>query len=168
MIGRKLLISAFILVNVAAQVAQNVPSLPLPDLGRQALEQYGFWTGVNAYWRMFSPIHRMDWYWRTVVTDASGERELDTPPSVGRPGVGTTLADFREAKLLLNLWTRPPMQAAYLDHRCREERRSGRSPSSIRLELYTRPILPPAEAAARGDHRGGAWSSRVMAVWNCQ
>jgi hypothetical protein len=164
------LISAFIVLNVAAQVAQNVPLGRVPVLAQvgAALEQYAFWMGTNAYWRMFSPVHKMDWYWRTVATDPSGvEREIATPASVGSRDPVSLLTEFREAKLLLNLWTRVPMQAAYLDHRCRAERAAGYKPASIRLELFSRPIRSPAEAATLGDHRGEKWSAEVVAVWNC-
>lgn len=70
--------------------------------------------------------------------------------------------------MLLNLWRRPPMQAAYADHLCRAEARAGRQVRSVRLELYWRNILPPDDAAARGSHRDENVYSQLMGEYPCR
>lgn len=180
---RKALISAFIVVSVLTQVFQNlsVGYVPYPaergplyaavgaiDQGRWLLETFGFYTGTNGYWRMFSPVHRYDWSWRVIATDPDGrDRDLSSPSYTGHTGPEAFFVDFRETKMLLNLWTRPPMQSAYIDHRCREEQRAGRAPVFVRLEMSWRAIVPPDEAAARSDHRHPNWYSTVMARGPC-
>ncbi len=180
---RKALISAFIALSVGTQVLTNlaVGSVPEPasagpvssvvgvvNYGRWLVDSYAFYTGLNGLWRMFSPVHRYDWWWRVIATDPNGRaRELSTPSDTGRVGLGSFFVDFRETKFLLNMWTRPPMQSAYLDHRCREEEHAGRMPTSVRLELDWRNILPPDQAAARGDHRGPQVQAYAMASRAC-
>lgn len=138
------------------------------DQGRWLLESYGFYVGLDGYWRMFSPVHRYDWAWRVIAIDPGGqERLLSSPSETGRTGLDSFFVDFRETKMLLNMWTRPPMQQAYIDHRCREEERAGRGPSSIRLEMLWRAILPPQQAAAKGDHRDATTYANVMAERTC-
>jgi len=180
---RKALIATKALISVLTQVFTNLgvgylayPSTDGPaaaavsaaNEGRWLVDSFGFYTGINGFWRMFSPVHRYDWWWRVVATDPDGrDRELSTPSYTGRTGVDSFFVDFRETKFLLNLWTRPPMQNAYIDSRCREEQRAGRAPSAIRLEMSWRAILPPEQAAARGDHRDPQVYSNVMAQQPC-
>lgn len=182
--ARRVLVSAFIVISVLTQVLQNLgvtyyaphPAEGGPlyagavalNQGRWLLETYGFYTGLNGYWRMFSPVHRHDWWWTVVATDPDGrERLLSTPSDTGRTGLESFFVDFRETKTLLNLWTRPPMQQAYIDHRCREEQRSGRAPTTIRLEMTWRGIVGQQDAATRGDHREAQSYTTVMARRAC-
>lgn len=181
--SRKALISAFIVISLVAQVFTNLAvgylSYPTSDAptygavtalneGRWLVDTYGFYAGLNGYWRMFSPVHRYDWWWRVIATDAAGrDRDLSTPSYTGRTGTDSFFVDFRETKFLLNLWTRPPMQQAYIDSRCREEQARSRAPASIRLEMTWRTILKPEEAAAKGDHREAQSYSTVMAQRAC-
>lgn len=180
---RKALISAFIAISVATQVLTNLgvgylpyPGAPGPQTElvaaannvRWGFDSVGFYTGLNGMWRMFSPVHKYDWWWRVIATDSDGrDRELSTPSYTGRTGLDSFFVDFRETKFLLNMWTRPPMEQAYIDHRCREEQSAGRTPASIRLELEWRNILPPDQAAARGDHRSPQVQTYVMAQRGC-
>lgn len=181
---RKALISVFIVISIATQVLQNlnVPYVrddpQAPYAARVAtwtmnqvhwgFETYGFYTGTNVYWRMFSPVHRYDWWWRIEGVMDQGVRDLPSPSATGHQGAEAFFTDFRETKILLNLWPRPLMQAAYADYLCQGEARAGRPLRSVRLEMYWRNILPPAEAAARGDHRDDHVSSTVMGEYPCR
>lgn len=177
---RRAAISAFIVVCLATQTLQNLALTYFPDpaaagglagvanQARWGFEQFGFWTGTNTYWRMFSPIHKYDWWWRVFAFEPDGSwREIASPSVSSRSSLESFFVDYRETKLLLNLWTRPPMQTAYIEHRCREERAAGRAPARIQLMLQWRPILPPHEALERGDHRGTEIGTSLMAEGRC-
>lgn len=181
---RRTLITVFIVVSVLAQVLQNLdigylpypqersavtPAVSLANEARWIVESYGFYAGLNGVWRMFSPVHRFDWWWHVIATDPDGrDRELSTPSDTGRAGLESFFVDFRETKFLLNLWTRAPMQQAYIDHRCREEQHLGHTPASIRLEMNWRAIVPPDQAASRGDHRDPVIGTAVIAQRACE
>lgn len=181
---RKVLVSAFIVLVITTQIFQNLSvghvgdrlgsQGPLAFVGesadkvRSAIDTFAFYSSTNTYWRMFSPVHRYDWWWRVVATDPAGrERDLAVPVVKGST-TSSLLVDFRDAKMLLNLWTRPSMQAAYLDHRCLEEAAGGRATSMMRLELHWRDILPPEQAAVTGSHRATSVTTRVMAQRTCR
>lgn len=177
---RRVTVSAFIVLCIATQVLQNLAVTYFPNpgdagglagVGNQArwyLDQFGFWTGTNTYWRMFSPIHKYDWWWRVFSFDADGSwREIATPSASKGSSLESFFVDYRETKLLLNLWTRPSMQAAYIDHRCREERALGRSPAKIQMILQWRPIVPPEQALGHRDHRSSEIGTSLMAERAC-
>lgn len=182
--GRKALVSAFVVLCLITQVLQNLaagyPSAPGDDAPyakrlavwavsdvRWGFETFGFYTGTNTFWRMFSPVHRYDWWWTVTAVYSDGSSRLLPSPSDEHTGATAFFTDFRETKLLLNLWTRPPMQGAYADHVCRQEAARGPSPREIQLDLVWRNIVPPEEATRTGSSADARVNRQTMGRFAC-
>lgn len=181
----KTAISLFIVLSLAAQMLRNLNAGYLPDdpgapgairyavwllnYEQWGIRQYGWHTGLNGYWRMFSPVHHYNWRHviQAVYPDGS-LAALPLPNQTQRTFWQTYFVDFRETKMLLNMWSRPPMKAAYAEHLCRTYPVRGRSPAFIRYELFWQGILTPEQAAQMGTHLDAAVQSAVIGEYACQ
>lgn len=182
-LARKIALSAFITVCLVTQVLQNLavgyPTAPadapypvrvatwVGASARWGFDTFGFWTGTNTFWRMFSPVHKYDWWWTVTALYPDGSARSLPSPSAANTAPAPFFIDFRETKLLLNLWNRPQMQAAYADHLCRQEAAAGRPPQRIRLDVTWRAIVAPDLAARTGSHSGPQVNTRTMGEFAC-
>ncbi len=180
---RKPVVSAFIAVCLITQILQNMAiGYPVgPETSpypvrlaawvvaevRWGFDTFGFYTGTNTLWRMFSPVHKYEWSWAITAIYADGSMRALPSPSDPATDPAPFFVDFRETKLLLNLWTRPPMQAAYADHLCRHETARGVAPQRVRLDLEWRAIVPPEVAASTGSHLADRTNSQAMGEFAC-
>ena len=128
----------------------------------------GTWnTGLNSYWRMFSPVHRTTWGYEITAVRADGRVELlPLPNQTERSAYQETVTDFRETKFLLNMWSRPPFRRAYAYHLCRSHGGEGRG-TTIEFWLEWENILAQDEARATGTHRDSRRERSLLDRYAC-
>lgn len=182
---RTLAIAALIVLSIAAQVSTNLDvgylivgeSAPAElrqaatavNYARWALHQFAWNVSLTAYWRMFSPVHRYNWRYRIEALYLDGTVVLLPLPNQSPRGFWEqNFVDFRETKLLLNMWTRPPMRAAYAEYLCRTYPRGEARPLAIRYTLEWQHIVPPERAIEIGRHLESDLNSTVMDQVRCR
>ena len=86
---------------------------------------------------------------------------LTSGKQVPRGAFEAQFVDFRETKMLLNMWTRKEMRDGYAQMLCRTYA-EGKAIRQIRYTLVWRELLSPAVAEQRGTHRETTVYSAVL------
>jgi hypothetical protein len=170
------ILSAFILINLGTVLFMNRPPwmvagweelrarwLPgrlgqMVRMGELQVRRYAHMTGLDRYWDMFSRLAPMDW--RFVLKGEYEDGSVVLLP-IERQSERTFLQrhffDFKEMKYHQNLYPTASAQhrEAYLRYLARRfPEHDGSRLWRVRMELHTRPLLDPYEAARAGHHLG--------------
>ncbi len=184
---RRTLISLFCVLNVTAVLVANQP-----DTFRDAKStwlasnlsahnafraRYGEWlvmryahlAGLDNKWKMFSTLHRFDWWYVIKARFADGREEvLPLPRQSERSWWQRAFVDFKEAKFHLNIYLREDYKRAYGRYLCREtEDRTGEAPVFIIYELDHRMLKERPEAVRLGTHQDDVVGKQVYQVVDC-
>lgn len=165
---RKTLISAFVILNVSTVLYMNRPvvvdakikeNFPARlnwgiEYGGWLIARYAHVVGLDNRWQMFGQQSRFQW-WYVIKANYENDKERVLPLAMQseRTFWEDFLFDFKEAKLYLNLYTRPDFRETYARYLSRQFATFEGAPvTSIVYELHWRNILNPQEAARRGFH----------------
>ena len=167
---KRIVLSCFFVLGLFAVLYSNRPA-PLIDAGDRFLDShlspegaraaryaswlvqyYAFLTGLNQQWQMFGEQSRCNWWY--AIKARYGDHEpllLPLPNQSDRTPMQSLLTDFKENKLLLNLYTRPWSREAYAHYLCRQYPLQDGTPiSSVQYELHWQIIAPREEAGETG------------------
>jgi hypothetical protein len=179
---KKLLISAFVLLNLGTVLWMNRPkavdaassraldACPAPAVAgalRQAAAldaAYADVTGSDVLWQMFCGLSRWD-RWLVIKARYAGGREavLPLPLQADRTFWERNVADFKEVKYQLGLYDdHAQRQAASIYLARHYPEHDGEPLRAIVWEAHYQDILPPDEARRRGTHLEPASRSFVL------
>ncbi len=184
---KKLLVSAFIVLNLGTVLWMNRPkglvrawdralaACPSPAAAgvlRHAdyLDQnYAHITGLDPTWQMFGALSRFDWWFVIKARYADGEEVLlPLPLQSDRTPWERTMADFKEVKYHLNMYTDRPSREAYALYLARQfPEHHGARIRAIVWEVHYQNIRPPAETLRLGSHLEPATHFRVLDTFPC-
>jgi len=154
------LISAFLVVTLAAVAVTNLPESRLRREGLKAAQPYLEATGLDQNWRVFAPHPR-----RTSLRLLARVRYRDGAVGVWRLPAGGDLVgaywDYRWRKWLENVIQdsrRKDLQRAAAAYIAREMRRPGKIPARVTLVERAQDLRPPG---SRGPD-AGPWKQYVL------
>lgn len=165
---RKTLISAFIILNLSTVIYMNRPILVDTKIKESfsamaswrieyagwMIARYAHLVGLDNRWQMFGQQSRFQW-WYVIKAKYKNNEERVLPLAMQseRTFWENFLFDFKEAKIYLNLYTRPDFREVYAHYLGRQFPELEGSPvTSVIYELHWRNILSPLEAKRRGFH----------------
>lgn len=184
---RKLAISAFVCLNLAAVVLANrrpslerlVDGLIQEDLGPSAarrlaaagwlVQRYATAVGLDNRWEMFSFRPRARWRYRFTARYADGSSAvLPIPRGRERSFIQASYFDFREPKIQENISLAPEWLESYAGYLCRAfASRDGAAIRSIRVEALRQEIRERSEARRTGMLLEGPEESEVLEQVPC-
>lgn len=169
--GKKLLISAFVVLNVFTVLYMNRPKWlvrtqadavaacppPVAAVLRQGdyLDRdYAHASGLDPTWQMFGALSRFDWWYVIKAEYADGQTVLlPLPLQSERTFWEARFADFKEAKFHLNMYNDRPTRQAYALYLARVYHDHDGAPiRAIVWELHYQGFLPQEEARRLGTH----------------
>ena len=181
------LANAFIVLNLFTVLFTNLPyriqnlearlptllprivAVPLNGLARQ-IRIYGYWTGLDAQWKMFSHPNRYNW-WYLIKARYSGSEEVVLPLERQSPRTvwQRLFFDFKVAKFHWNISASKEARKAYALYLCRTYARLENRPiESIVFEYQSQKTLSPDEARHLGEHLSSKVESNVSDVFRCR
>lgn len=168
---RKVVLSAFCLLNIGTVVFMNLPDpvteaeartlkhLPVRTAHRVRrvelqIRRYAYLVGLDNTWTLFARLPRFDWWYVIKARYPDGSEEvLPLPRQSARPFLYRNFFDHKEAKFHLNMYPRPYMRWSYARYLCHVVRATRPTPAAaILFELHWQNILERREALARGTH----------------
>lgn len=167
---RKLLISAFCVLNVSAVLVMNQPeavarakeqwlSAHLTPVASYRVrwtewlvKRWAHLAGLDNRWTMFSTVHRFDWWYRIKAIRPAGPELLPLPLQSERSLVQRAFVDHKEAKIHLNMYGNPEWRRAYGRYLCRQLAAAGDPAGFVVFELDHQMILDRGAARATGTH----------------
>jgi hypothetical protein len=184
---RNVLISLFVVLNLAAVLHANRPSWASKSadaaldtvfgpsgayrsrLAGWLLSRYEHLSGLNNRWEMFSHQSRFNWWYGIQAVTSDGTAfDLDVPLQGNRTVAQRTLFDFREAKYHLNLYGNVDLRNRYGRYLCRQFPSAlGMEVRSVRFLLRHQMLLPPQEARIRGTHLDPNVYTRPLSETSC-
>ena len=187
---KKVLISLFVLLNISAVLYSNRPGFTsgihdkfLSHLSGAAsysikyvewyitdkLLWYAYLIGLGNRWLMFGYQNHFNWWYQIKGKYADSEvMLLPLPRQSKRTFWQWLLFDFKEAKILHNIYPNAYAREAYAKYLCRKFASHNNSLiESIIWEINWQYILDPKTANERGTYLDPNISSQVMHVFNC-
>jgi hypothetical protein len=159
-VAGRAVISALIVVSLAAVVITNMPDSRLRREGLRAAQPYLEATGLDQSWRVFAPAPR-----RTSYVLLARVRYTDGSLAVWRPPAGGDLAgtywDYRWRKWIENVIQdrrREALRRAVVPYIARQMRRPGRTPTTVTLIEQSQELRSPG---APGPD-AGPWRRDVL------
>ena len=178
------LITAFISLNLFTILFTNLPysyqhlggrpSIPhavtVPaELFARQIRVYGYLTGLDAQWKMFSHPNRYNWWYlikaqypdaRTVILPL----ERQSPRSIWE----RVFFDFKVAKFHWNISASKESRRAYALFLCRQYAHlENEAIQSIVFEYQSQQTLSPEEALIKGEHLSSKVESSVSDIFPC-
>lgn len=167
---RKLLVSAFCILNVASVLVMNQPepfaaakerwiagTFTPQDAFRVRyvewlVKRWAHLAGLDNRWTMFSTVHRFDWWYVIEAIRPAGPEVLALPLQSQRGPLQRLFFDHKEAKIHLNLYGNPEWRLGYGRYLCRQLAAAGDPAGFVVFQLHHQTILPREEAVRRGTH----------------
>lgn len=187
---KKILISLFAVLNISAVLYSNRPGFtaaihdkvlsnlsPVASYNIRYVEWYlsnnllwyAYLIGLGNKWVMFGYQNHFNWWYQIKAKYADSKVVLlPLPRQSKRTFLQWLLFDFKEAKILHNIYPNPKVRESYAKYLCRKFSLHDNSPiESIIWEVYWQYILDPKSARERGTYLDPNVSSNVMHVFNC-
>jgi hypothetical protein len=184
---KKLLVCAFVVLNLITVVSMNWPTWmvpsgqPLPaapharpssllQVAANLDALYAHLTGLDHDWRMFGVLPRANW--RFVIKAQYADSAvvvLPLPLQSERTFWEWALFDFKEEKLHSQLLRHRWAREAYAGYLCRQYPSHNGSPvKAIIWELHTQRVLGPSEVGSRGTHLDPNVKRQILDVFPCR
>jgi hypothetical protein len=182
---RKLVISAFCVLNVTAVLVMNQPealetakttvlsarlspeNVYRTRYGEWMVKRYAHLAGLDNRWTMFSTLHRFDWWYVIKAIRPAGPEVLPLPLQSERSLLQRLLVDHKEAKIHLNIYNRPDWRRAYARYLCRTLAAAHDPAGFVVYELHHQSLLERAQAAASGRHLEPSSHAQVVDAVMC-
>lgn len=167
---RKLLVSAFCLLNILAVLVMNQPEVVADAKERWVaarfspqdafrvryvewlVKRWAHLAGLDNRWTMFSTLHRFDWWYVIKAIRPAGPEVLPLPLQSPRTPLQRIFFDHKEAKIHLNLYSAPEWRLGYGRYLCRQMAQAGDPAGFVVFELHYQNILTREEAERSGTH----------------
>lgn len=125
-------------------------------------------AGLKNYWRMFSPVDRMNWMMKFYGNYSDGSKVLLPLPHVtNRNFWQKYLVDFRETKFYVNIYNNKTVQNYYAEYLCKKYSNFGGNLVSIQSELDWSPILSPQETNQLNSYPEPYTYTRSLDSYKC-
>jgi len=169
---KKTVVSIFVVASLLTVLYMNRPGVFALSsdaaypvlLGDWVIQEYAFLAGLNNQWQMFGRQSRFNWWYVIKARYADGtDVVLPLPLQSDRSFWQSTLFDFKEIKLQLNLYPRPEAREAYAYYLARQyPTKDGQPINWIYYELQWQMLMPREEASRTGTHVYPQVSGQVL------
>ena len=189
---KKVIISCFVILNILTIVYFNRPSF-IDKVSNNFVDKYfsqtaaynaryalwfisskltlyGYLAGINNHWIMFGSQSRFNWWYKIKAKYTNGEIVLlPLARQSERTFWQKNFFDFKEAKILHNLYSNSLWREKYANYLCRQySSNNGSSVKSIEWEVYWQKLYDPKEARRLGTHLSPEISSSLLNSFNCK
>ena len=188
---KKILISFFAVLNISAVIYSNRPGFVssiqdklLSNCFSQIasyniryvewfisdkLAWYAYLVGLGNRWLMFGFQNHFNWWYQIKAKYQDSEIVLlPLPRQSQRTFLQWLLFDFKEAKILHNIYPNQNARESYAKYLCRQfPSHNNFQVDSIVWEMYWQNILEPKYAREKGAYLAPEINSQVLNVFKC-